>query len=225
MRVEAALAIVLTCAGCASSEEVESTRGNASDAHAADGDGAPDEDGDLFPVEDGAGADATADAVDVDTAPPADTEPPADTAPPCATTISYGSAWLHPSGHPDSFDTTSGLVTWDGSCTTSGSNSFATLSNGWKPYFTGTFACTMALDDTCTAAPACHTRVTYGPAWIHGSGHAAQFDDAPGKITWDGVCTASSTNSFATLSNGWKPYFTGTNACAFSFEWVNCGGL
>src|SRR5262252_6298093 len=65
--------------------------------------------------------------------------------------------------------------------------------------------------NTEASAP-CTTRVTYGSAWIHGANHPASFDDAPGKLTWDGTCTDEGPNSYALLSNGWKPYFQGNGA-------------
>ncbi|QRO01968.1 family 43 glycosylhydrolase [Archangium violaceum] len=141
----------------------------------------------------------------------------------CTTRITYGNAWIHPSGHPDMFDTADGLVTWDGRCINEGTNSYAVLSNGWKPYFTGNNACVMALDTNCAGAPACTTRVTYGPAWIHSG--TAQYDDVGGRVFWDRACVNESPNSYAILSNDWKPYFTGSNACAMSFMYSGCGGL
>jgi len=89
----------------------------------------------------------------------------------CATRISYGSAWIRPGNHTgDSFDRVSGIVTWDGSCKADMSgNSFAELSNGWKPYFSGRNSCVIAIDleGNCGTQPQCSTRVSYGAAWIH----------------------------------------------------------
>src|SRR5690349_792422 len=65
---------------------------------------------------------------------------------PCTTRITYASSWIRPSGHPSDFDDADGFVSWDGTCTDDGANSYATLSNGWKPYFTGHQACAIALD-------------------------------------------------------------------------------
>lgn len=67
------------------------------------------------------------------------------------------------------------------------------------------------------APPPCRTRVTYGNAWIHGPGHPADYDDVDGVVTWDGQCAADGSNSVATLSNGWRPYFTGRNSCILAF--------
>src|SRR4051812_24591837 len=53
----------------------------------------------------------------------------------CATRISYGRSWIHPAQHPDATDLADGRVSWDGACTDDGANSYALLSNGWKPYF------------------------------------------------------------------------------------------
>ena len=75
-----------------------------------------------------------------------DLAPGPDMTPPCTTRIDYGSAWIHPSGHSASFDVTDGVVTWDRTCHDDGANSYATLSNGWKPYFTGNGACALTLD-------------------------------------------------------------------------------
>jgi GH43 family beta-xylosidase len=142
----------------------------------------------------------------------------------CDTKITYGDTWIRPSTHPEQFDIASGTVTWDGTCYSDGINSYAVLSNGWRPYFTGLNSCVMAFDSTCATAPTCSTRVTYGASWIHPS-HPAMYDDAGGRVFWDRACVNEGTNSYATLSNGWKPYFTGLNACAMSFRYTDCGGL
>ncbi|MCY0996923.1 glycoside hydrolase family 43 protein [Myxococcus sp. MISCRS1] len=143
----------------------------------------------------------------------------------CSTRITYGDRWIHPANHPNQYDVASDLVTWDGACINEGSNSYALLSNGWKPYFTGNNACVLALDTDCPGASACATRVTYGPAWIHPANHPAQHDDTGGRVFWDRACVNASPNSYAVLSNGWGPYFTGTNACGMSFRYTGCGGL
>jgi len=73
-------------------------------------------------------------------------------------------------------------------------------------------------------AMACATRVDYGAAWIHAANHPASFDVADGVVTWDRVCHDDGANSYAQLSNGWKPYFTGNGACALTLEYVaSCG--
>lgn len=156
-----------------------------------------------------------------------DAQPPEQ--PACRTVISYGNAWIHSPNHPDQVDTAQAEVTWDGVCTDDGANSYAVLSNGWKPYFRGHGACVLALDTAGCGddpPPTCRTRVTYGPAWIHGANHPNQFDQVNGRLTWDRACAASgSTNSVAHLSNGWSPVFSGTNACSMSLSYSQCGGL
>jgi arabinan endo-1,5-alpha-L-arabinosidase len=149
--------------------------------------------------------------------------------PPCTTRVTYGSAWLRPAGHTANDDLATGLVTWDGVCAADGAgNSFATLSNGWKPYFSGRGTCVLAFDASgaCTPAPgACATRVTYGPNWQAAPNHTNFFDDVGGVVTWDGVCRNSGTQSYAVLSNGWTPYFSGTNGCDLSLRHVQCNSL
>jgi GH43 family beta-xylosidase len=151
-----------------------------------------------------------------------------DAAKPCTTRVSYGSGWIKPASHPASYDDASGLVTWDGSCKVDASgNAYATLSNGWKPYFSGR-SCVIALDASgaCPSAPgACATRVSYGPAWIPGPNHPAYHDDVQGVLTWDGVCHASGSQSYAVLSNGWTPTFSGSAGCDLAFRHTQCGGL
>ncbi|MCY1046901.1 glycoside hydrolase family 43 protein [Corallococcus sp. bb12-1] len=143
----------------------------------------------------------------------------------CSTRITYGDRWIRPSGHPAQYDVAADLVTWDGVCINEGTNSYAVLSNGWRPYFTGNNACVLALDTDCAGAAACATRVTYGAAWLRPANHPAQFDDVGGGVYWDRACTNASPNSYTTLSNGWAPYFSGSNACAMSFRYTGCGGL
>jgi len=147
---------------------------------------------------------------------------------PCSTRITYGVAWIHPANHPASYDEVSGDVTWDGTCTDDGASSYALLSNGFKPYFQGNGACILALDyaGTCSGVPtACTTRVSYGSAWIPPANHPASYDDVTGRVFSDGVCHASGTQSYAILSNGWQPTFSGAAACRLSFEYTQCGGL
>jgi len=143
---------------------------------------------------------------------------------PCRTRITYGSAWMRPDGHAADFDQVDGHVTWDGVCRVDASgNSYAELSNGWRPYFRGTGACVIALDVTgdCAEPPpaGCRTRVAYGPSWLRAPGHAADFDDVRGVVTWDGTCAGGA----APLSNGWVPHFDG--ACDLSLRYSQCGGL
>lgn len=147
---------------------------------------------------------------------------------PCQTRITYGKTWIHPSNHPNDYDVVNGVVTWDGACADSGSNSSATLSNGWSPVFSGNGACIMALDyvGSCANVPSsCTTRVTYGPAWIPPANHANSYDDVSGRVFSDGTCHATGANSYANLSNGWTPNFTGASSCRLSFEYRQCGGL
>ncbi|HEY3448545.1 MAG TPA: glycoside hydrolase family 43 protein [Myxococcales bacterium] len=172
-----------------------------------------------------AGADAARASPDAAQPGPDAGEPP----PPCLTRVTYGAAWFKPSGHPDDFDDAQGVVTWDGSCAQDAAgNSFATLSNGWKPFFQGRSGCVLALDQrgSCPApAPACSTRIGYGDTWLPAPGHPDYFDDVAGRVTWDGVCRASAGNSVAQLSNGWGPTFSGSGACEVALRYTQCGGL
>ena len=144
----------------------------------------------------------------------------------CSTRITYGHRWIRPSTHPAQYDIAGGLVTWDGTCINEGANSYAVLSNGWRPYFTGNNACVLALDSTdCGAATGCSSRVTYSASWLRPATHPAQYDDAGGRVFWGWGCTNEGTNSYAVLSNGWKPYFSGNNACGMAFRFTDCGGL
>ncbi len=149
--------------------------------------------------------------------------PVIDAPPPCRTRITYGNAWIRPRLHVDAFDETDGLVTWDGVCTDEGPNSYATLSNGWRPYFSG-HRCEIDLDAShCAGAPAaCATRFTYGPAWSHPADHPAQFDDVADLASWDGVCHHQGGATLAALSNGWMPHFAGST-CAVSVRHTQCG--
>jgi GH43 family beta-xylosidase len=147
---------------------------------------------------------------------------------PCATRIEYGMRWIKPATHDATFDLVNSDVTWDGTCTTDGANSYATLSNGFKPYFTGEESCAIALDHTggCTDVPtSCTTRITYGSAWIAAPNHPATYDDVEGRVFWNGTCTAAGADSRTELSNGWQPYFTGASSCGISQRWSECGGL
>jgi len=147
--------------------------------------------------------------------------------PACSTRITYGSAWIHGPNHPDDFDLASGKVTWDGVCSFDGTSSYAVLSNGWKPFFSGRGSCVIGLDyDSCAGVPAsCETRIGYGPAWKPAPNHPAHYDDLGEAVLWSGVCRNDGADSYATLSNGWKPYFSGNNACDLSFRYSQCGGL
>jgi GH43 family beta-xylosidase len=132
----------------------------------------------------------------------------------CTTRVTYGQSWIHGANHPAQDDVADGDVTWDGTCTDDGANSYAVLSNGWKPYFTGSSACELALDHSCGAGT-CSTRITYGAQWIHPSNHVNQYDDVNGRVFDAGTCT---------LSNGWQPAFS-SGPCALSVRWNDCGGL
>jgi beta-xylosidase len=128
---------------------------------------------------------------------------------------------MHPSSHPAQDDVAAGAVTWDGTCVDDGANSYALLSNGWKPYFQGHSACVIALDPSpaCGAPAACSTRITYGATWVPPANHPAQYDDVGDRVFWNGDCQAN----HATLSNGWAPHFS--SGCAMSFAYTGCGGL
>ncbi|HPB95586.1 MAG TPA: glycoside hydrolase family 43 protein, partial [Polyangiaceae bacterium] len=145
----------------------------------------------------------------------------------CTTRITYGSFWIHDENHPEDFDVTSGIVTWDGACVSDGANSYATLSNGWKARFQGKGTCVIALDySECEGvATTCQTRVTYGPAWKSDPNHPASYDDVKGTLAWNGVCHVEGSSSYARLSNGWTPYFKGKNTCDLAFRYTQCGGL
>src|SRR3954464_901786 len=78
-------------------------------------------------------------------------------------------------------------------------------------------------DGGADAAMPCTTRIDYGASWIHAANHPASFDVADGVVTWDRVCHDDGGNSYALLSNGWKPYFTGNAACSVTFDYPSCG--
>jgi arabinan endo-1,5-alpha-L-arabinosidase len=145
----------------------------------------------------------------------------------CTTRVTYGQAWIHGSSHPAQFDVVTGEITWDGTCITDGSNSYATLSNGWQPYFTGTSACILDLDysGACSSVPGCSTRIAYGTSWLPPANHPASYDDVTGRLFSDGNCYPQGGDSYANLSNGWAPTFQGASACALSFRYLDCGGL
>ena len=149
-------------------------------------------------------------------------------APACVTRITYGSAWIRPDGHADSFDDVAGVVDWDGSCADEWPNSYAILSNGWKPYFSGQGACVLAFDrgPSCPGAGApCSTRIGYGVAWIPAPNHPDPYDDVAAPVLWDGLCPADGADSYASLSNGWNPHFAGHGTCSLSFRYAQCRGL
>jgi len=160
---------------------------------------------------------------------PGDAAPDALPTPACTTRVTYGSSWMRPADHPNAFDDVGGHITWDGRCVDDGGNSYAELSNGWRPYFSGRSACVIALDvrGECAAPPppSCGTRITYGDAWLAPSGHPERYDDVDGPVTWNGECRPEGADSAATLSNGWAPHFSGRSACAMSVRHTQCGGL
>ncbi|MCC6649362.1 MAG: family 43 glycosylhydrolase [Polyangiaceae bacterium] len=139
--------------------------------------------------------------------------------------MTYGESWIHPN-HPEPFDDADGLVTWDGACVDDGPNSYAVLSNGWKPYFSGHSACVIALDArSCPGAPtSCGTRVSYGAAWLAPAGHPARYDDVGGRLVSDRVCRSDGAEGYVALSNGWQPHFA-NKQCAVSLRYTQCGGL
>lgn len=220
-RLLLALFLVLGCGG-----EVDVRGGDAS---------TPDVDGATAPSDAGGsgegGSDAapSLDAGDLDAASPLP-DPDAGTAPePCATRITYGAAWMHGPERTTQYDDVNGRVTWDGVCHFDGTNSYAELSNGWKPFFRGRSSCVIALDvrGDCASPPpdGCRTRVTYGASWQAPAGHPNRYDDVRGVVTWDGECNAAGSNSAALLSNGWRPHFNGSNSCSMGFRHEQCGGL
>jgi arabinan endo-1,5-alpha-L-arabinosidase len=143
-------------------------------------------------------------------------------APSCTTRIEYGAAWIRPTSHADDFDIASGQITWDGACTDDGANSYATLSNGWRPYFSGHSACVLALDEAaCGTEAQCATRVTYGSGWIAPQNHPAAYDDVVGRVFSDAICHGG---VYADLSNGWQPHFA-NGTCPLSLRYTQCNGL
>ncbi len=168
---------------------------------------------------DGGGPDAATDDAALDSA----IDAAKDASAPCTTRIQYGAAWIRGQNHPTDFDVADSLVTWDGTCTDDGANSYATLSNGWKPYFSGHSSCIMAFDASasCAVAPACSTRVAYGAGWLPPQNHPTTYDDVDGRVFSNGVCVGG---SYANLSNGWQPHFSG-GSCPLSFRYDQCGGL
>jgi GH43 family beta-xylosidase len=187
------------------------------------------------PPRDGGARDGAIDApAPSDAASPDGATPPIDAAldaagsEPCTTRVTYGSGWIHGPEHPAQHDDVAGVVRWDGTCTDDGGSSYATLSNGWRPYFEGRGACLLAIDrrGACEPPPSgCTTRITYGAAWLHPPEHPAQHDEVAGVVTWDGACRPAAGDSSARLSNGWTPHFGGPSSCAMSFRYEGCGGL
>lgn len=155
-------------------------------------------------------------------------EPRPEAPQPCKTRITYGSAWIHAANRTTYYDDVNGFVTWDGSCKVdSAGNAYATLSNGWKPFFSGK-NCVIALDyqGSCTSVPGrCETRISYGSTWLKAPNHPNSFDDVAGSITWDGICNGGGGQSRALLSNSWEPHFSGNSGCDLSFRYTQCGGL
>ncbi len=146
---------------------------------------------------------------------------------PCSTRITYGNTWIRGADRETDFDVVDADVTWDGQCMDEGGNSFALLSNGFKPYFRGHAGCIIALDHSnCeSAGQSCRTRIGYGESWQAPAGRMQRYDQVNGAVTWNGACSTSSATSSAKLSNGWSPHFTGTNACSLGFGYQECGGL
>lgn len=224
----AVLASLLATGGCSSQGESSANgrngdAGNAMGGHdGAGSDGASDGSGDVTLSESGADG-----APDSDAAGPGDASG-SDAAATCTTRITYGEHWIHGPNHPEDYDVADGVVSWDGACQVDASgNAFATLSNGWQPYFVGR-RCVIALDyeGGCPeASHGCATRVSYGPTWIPAPNHPASFDDVDGVLTWDGICHANGSSSWAQLSNGWTPGFDGADACDLAFRHTQCGGL
>src|SRR4051812_9964984 len=170
---------------------------------------------------DGGGSDASSDVATGDVITTGDAA--GDASGPCTTRVEYGAAWIHGGNHPTDFDVADGLVTWDGTCTDDGANSYAVLSNAWKPYFSGHSACVVALDamPSCNAETKCTTRVAYGAGWLAPQNHPASYDDTDGRVFGDGICHGG---SYANLSNGWQPHYSG-GTCPLAFRYDQCGGL
>jgi GH43 family beta-xylosidase len=147
--------------------------------------------------------------------------------PACTTRITYGSAWIHPENRESRFDLVNADVRWDGQCIDEGNNSYAVLSNGFKPYFVGRASCVIAFDHEHCAdtRESCSTRIAYGESWQRPAGRTQRFDLLTGVVTWNGACTSSGTTSSAKLSNGWIPHFSGEDACSLGFAYEECGGV
>ena len=172
-------------------------------------------------------ADAASDAETPDGTTDAETPDDASMPEPCVTRVHYDSSWIAPADHPARYDDVAGVVSWDGSCGSDGTNSVAELSNGWRPIFRGNNSCVIALQqrgECPSPPPECSTRITYASTWDHPDGHPNQYDDTSGVVSWSGTCeSAGGSRRRATLSNGWVPHFSG--ACGFSFRYTQCGGL
>ncbi len=139
----------------------------------------------------------------------------------CRTSIEYSNDWITgDTSRTNNIDIVDGYVSWDGNCGFDGTNSYATLTNGWKPYFSGRSSCLMTFnyEGNCPNVPnSCHTRIYYGSNWIAAPGNTNYYDNVAGVVTWNGVCSTD----HATLSNGWTPYFNGT--CNIAIRYEQCG--
>ncbi len=145
----------------------------------------------------------------------------------CRTRVAYGKTWVQPTTQPNAYEFFNGVITWEGRCNNSGATSYAMLSNGVKATFAGDTTCEIEIDYTaaCEQPTECETRVFYAPAWVHPVNHPLQHDDASNRVTWDRKCAASGTSSVATLSNGWRPVFSGTNSCGVALRYLSCRPL
>jgi GH43 family beta-xylosidase len=213
-----AASAIIGFAACSSSNGSSSAQGDDGGTPPPGDDASPTRDA-AMPLDGGGSRDASADHGDAGGG--------ADASAPCATRVTYGSAWIRPANHPASFDDAPGKVTWDGTCTDEGPNSYALLSNGWKPYFQGNGACIMALDyvASCGVPATCTTRISYGPQWLSPANHPASYDDVQGRVFSDGICHPNGSKCDENLSNGWQPTFGGTGTCRLSFMYTQCGGL
>ena len=139
----------------------------------------------------------------------------------CRTSIEYSNDWITgDTSRTNNIDIVDGYVSWDGNCGFDGTNSYATLTNGWKPYFSGRSSCLMTFnyEGNCPNVPnSCHTRIYYGSNWLAAPGNTNYYDNVAGVVTWNGVCSTD----HATLSNGWTPYFDGT--CNIAIRYEQCG--
>lgn len=155
------------------------------------------------------------------------TETPDPVARRCRTRVAFGKTWVQPAEQPNAYAFFDGVITWTGRCDNSGSTSYAMLSNGVKVTFAGNTACEIEIDYTeaCEQPTECTTRVFYAPAWVRPANHPLQHDDATTRVMWDRKCTASGTSSVATLSNGWRPVFSGTNSCGMALRYLSCRPL
>jgi hypothetical protein len=92
-----------------------------------------------------------------------------------------------------------------------------------------TFNNTSTIDVISNKPPICieifdkGTKINYASNWIKPQGKTENFDIVYGsQVTVSQGCTNENGNSYLILSNGFKPYFIGNQACGVSFDYFNC---